>query len=468
MPECQKGDNSLTKNGRDSISYRGPLFRAVMLQIGVVILSFEEAGDLSSMLPWKSQDAWELRAELLSRGAALRGFVPVSTCNRIEYYYSLASSEDAQHTLFLQTLTEVLPPLAEGVLPLHLTGREAARHLLRLASGLESMVLGETEIRAQLKDAFHEAHEMDGMDRRLRVLFQHAFQESRGIRKAVPMGRLPLSVAAIATRHLLRRIAPQAENLKDLKEARLQETAVIIGSGPMSRQAAEVLSRYFKSIVLVNRSLGKIESMADRLQATMVPFQNFIENPLIVCKDGRAPAAIVTATSRDDAFITPDFLARMLNGCAGPGRVCVVDMALPPDVDPACEEDSRVSLVTMETIRVELQNNRQKREEASRLASEELEASLIRMEAAMISALSSGLLREIQREIREKSRMELETLLGTRLSHLNRKDIRMLYDWAIRAHREMNRIHKRGLESVLTHYYEKNGALTSQTLEPRE
>lgn len=439
-----------------------------MLQIGTVILSFEEAGDLSSMLPWKSQDPWTVRAELLSRGVPLRGFVPVSTCNRIEFYYSLASSDEHAHLHFFHTLTNILPPLAESTRPLHLQGREAARHLLRLASGLESMVLGETEIRAQLKDAFQEAHEMDGMDKRLRVLFQHAFQESRGIRNTVPMGRLPLSVAAIATRHLLRRIAPQAENLKELKEAKLQETAVVIGSGPMSRQSAEVLSRYFENIVLVNRSLGKIESMADRLRATMVPFQNFVENPLIVCKGRRAPAAIVTATSRDDAFITPDLLSRMLDGCDGPGRICVVDMALPPDVDPACAADGRVSLVTMETIRKELEHNRHKREEASRLASEEIEASLIRMEAAMIAAVSSGLLREIQREIREKSRMELETLLGTRLSHLKAKDIRMLYDWAIRAHREMNRIHKRGLESVLAHYYEKNGALTSQTLEPRE
>lgn len=439
-----------------------------MLQIGAVILSFEEAGDLSSMLPWKSQDPWAVRSDLMSRGVAIRGFVPVSTCNRIEFYYSLASSEDAAHARFFQALTETLPPLDKSIEPLHLQGREAARHLLRLASGLESMVLGETEIRAQLKDAFQEAHEMDGMDKRLRVLFQHGFQESRGIRNAVPMGRLPLSVAAIATRHLLRRIAPQAENLKDLKESRLQETAVVIGSGPMSRQSAEVLSRYFENIILVNRSLGKIEATAERLRATMVPFQNFIQNPLIVCKDGRAPAAIVTATSRDDAFITPEFLSRMLDGCDGPGKVCVVDMALPPDVDPACENDPRVSLVTMETIRLELQNNRNKREEASRLASEEIDASLIRMEAAMIAAVSSGLLREIQREIREKSRMELETLLGTRLSHLKAKDIRMLYDWAIRAHREMNRIHKRGIESVLAHYYEKNGALTSQTLEPRE
>lgn len=439
-----------------------------MLQIGTVILSFEEAGDLSAMLPWKSQDVWAVRARIMERGVPLLGFVPVSTCNRVEFYYSLSTARESAHSQFLNALNEVLPPLAEGIEPLHLKGREAARHLLRLGSGLESMVLGETEIRAQLKDAFQEAHEMEGLDKRLRVLFQHAFQESRGIRNTVPMGRLPLSVAAIATRHLLRKIAPQAENLKDLKEARLEETAVIIGSGPMSRQAAEVLSRYFRSIVLVNRSLGKIEAMADRLHATMVPFANFIENPLLVCKDGRAPAAIVTATSRDDAFITPEFLRRLLDGCDGPGRICVVDMALPPDVDPACESDGRVSLVTMETIRQELQNNRDKREEASRLAGGEIDASLIRMEAAMIAAVSSGLLREIQREIREKSRLELETLLGSRLSHLKAKDIRMLYDWAIRAHREMNRIHKRGIESVLAHYYEKNQALTSGSLESRE
>jgi len=432
-----------------------------MLQIGAIVLSFEEAGELSALLPWKSEDPWRLREHLLAAGIPLSGFVPVSTCNRIEFYYSIETPSD--HYALFDALVAHLPEVA--VRPAHLVGRDAARHLIRLASGLESMVLGETEIRAQLKDAYEAAQSHNTLDRRLRILFQQTFQGSRGIRSAVPMNRLPLSVATIATRHLLRIIAPQAQHLK---EARLPQTAVIIGSGPMSRQSAEALSRYFASIVLVNRTAEKIQPVANKLGAITLSFEEFLSCPEILCADGRLPAVIVTATSRDDAFITPALISRILSKRGSTDSLCLVDLALPPDVDPTCAEDPRVKIITMETIRTELNGNREKRAEAAKMAGEEIEQALIRTEAALISGVASPLLKEIQKEIREKSRQELETLLGTRLSHLSRKDIRMLYDWAIRAHKEMNRIHRRGLESVLAHYYGgMNGSIETVRLSER-
>ncbi|HNJ05554.1 MAG TPA: hypothetical protein PLB73_14940, partial [Leptospiraceae bacterium] len=179
-----------------------------MLQVGAIILSFEEAGDLTALTPWKAVDVWSLRDVL---GDLVLGFVPVSTCNRVEFYYT---ADTDCHSQILDRVISFLPPLANGITPSHQTGRSAARHLIRLASGLESMVLGETEIRAQLKQAYEDAVKHNTLDRRLRILFQHVFQESRGIRQEVPMSRLPLSVATIATRHMLRLIAPQTEYLK--------------------------------------------------------------------------------------------------------------------------------------------------------------------------------------------------------------------------------------------------------------
>ncbi|HMU83123.1 MAG TPA: hypothetical protein PKJ30_15050 [Leptospiraceae bacterium] len=428
-----------------------------MLQVGAIILSFEEAGDLTALTPWKAVDVWSLRDVL---GDLVLGFVPVSTCNRVEFYYT---ADTDCHSQILDRVISFLPPLANGITPSHQTGRSAARHLIRLASGLESMVLGETEIRAQLKQAYEDAVKHNTLDRRLRILFQHVFQESRGIRQEVPMSRLPLSVATIATRHMLRLIAPQTEYLK---EASLPHTAVVIGSGPMSRQSAESLSRHFQSIVLVNRTVSKIEPLAARLGASVLSFEEFVAAPERVCEGGKFPAAIVTATSRDDAFLTPELVNRILKQRGGSEKLCIVDMALPADVHPDCATDERVSIITMETIRKELDGNREKRAEAARMAADAIEKALIRTEAAMISGVSSTLLKDIQKEVRDKSRQELDALLGNRLSHLSAKDIRMLYDWAIRAHKEMNRIHRKGLESVLEHYYgSENGAPLAERAE---
>ena len=70
----------------------------------------------------------------------------------------------------------------------------------------------------------------------------------------------------------------------------------------------------------------------------------------------------------------------------------------------------------------------------------------------MISGLSGSLMKEIQKDVRDKSREHLDRLLKGRLSHLTGKDRKMIYNWAIQANRELNRIHRRGLEALVREY----------------
>ncbi len=423
-----------------------------MKQLGAIVLSFEEAGDLTGIVPWKSENPLQMHAALKEKFIPLSGFLFISTCNRVEIIYSLDTKD--HHDAMFKAVMEIMPALEGDIQPSHYKGRKALRHMIRLAAGLESMVLGETEIRAQIKDAFDDARTANLLDKRIRLLIQNIFHESRKIRNEIPMANLPLSVATLATKKIV-----QAPGFVDREDATLgldNRAIVIIGSGPMSRQAATYLSRLNNRMILVNRTLSKIEKHAQELSAEMATFDRFMNEP-----ETLGPvAAIVTATSRDDAYITPELIGKFSgrnsnsNGYFHP--LMLVDMALPADIEPACNKLDGVTLVSMETLRKELDANKIKRMRAAEIAEDMVEDAGFRIEANLVAGLSSDIIRVIQRDVRDKSREKLENLMEDRLSHLSKKDRNLIYTWAIQAHRELNRIHRRGLETVIRDYYDKH------------
>ena len=429
-----------------------------MDHIGCVILSFEEAGDLSGVVPWKEVRPEDVYEQLHSRLPALGGFIFLSTCNRVEVIYTLADSN--LHGNFAVEFTDVMPRLRPGLRPSFLSGNGAIRHLLRLSAGLESMLLGETEIRAQLKESFESAV---ALDKRLKLLFQSLFRESREIRSRIPLNHLPLSVATLATGKLAERLGRRHRRDSGLGQS--GDRIGIIGSGPMSQQSARYLAKMGCPLVLINRTPEKVQELAETLSASVetrvVSFDDFLNAPQSV-----GPlAGLVTATSRNDAFVTPEIIASLsaLNADASANEaqdaanesrdLILIDMALPRDVDPACEELPGVEVIHMDSMREELAENRRRRQLAAAEADLLIDDILFRLNAQMIADLSSPVMTRLQKDVRNTSRRHLDDLLEDRLSHLSARDRRVLYDWAIRANRALNRLHRQGLEDVLRHYY---------------
>lgn len=435
-----------------------------MDHIGCVILSFEEAGDLSGVVPWKEVRPAEIYEQLHARLPALGGFIFLSTCNRVEVIYTVADSN--LHGNFAVEFTDVMPRLRPGLRPSFLSGNGAIRHLLRLSAGLESMVLGETEIRAQLKESFESAV---ALDKRLRLLFQHLFRESREIRSRIPLNHLPLSVATLATGKLAARLGRRHRRDSGVSRAvsngatdatntnppdRLDRIG-IIGSGPMSQQSARYLAKMGCPLVLINRTPEKVQELARSLsgsvETSVIAFDDFMNAPEQV-----GPlAGLVTATSRNDSFLTPEIITQLrgANQNEDSQPLVLIDMALPRDVDPACENIPGVEVIHMDSMREELEENRRRRQLAAAEADLLIDDILYRLNAQMIADLSAPVMTRLQKNVRETSRRHLDTLLEDRLSHLTARDRRVLYDWAIRANRELNRLHRQGLEDVLRHYY---------------
>ncbi|MDH5655512.1 MAG: hypothetical protein OEZ34_06360 [Spirochaetia bacterium] len=411
-----------------------------MNYIGAVVLSFEEAGELNKIVPWKVDSIEKVWEDLQKDGIPLGGMIYLSTCNRVEFIYTL--TDPTAHTDFILSLVQKLPPLADGIRPRALQGRQALLHLLRLTSGLESMVLGETEIRAQLKDAYEAARKKKMADQRLNILFRNLLQEARIIRSSISMSNLPLSVATLATKYL-------QQHEQDLNP---EASYVIIGSGPMSRQAAEYLSKSGKNLILVNRTPEKVQAHADRIGASVFSFDHFMNKT----KSFGPIAAIVTATSHPDAFITEKFASEIIdknNSGNSQKNLVLVDMAMPPDVSPDTEKRKEISLVSMESLKNDLEKNKKKRKQAAEEAEEFIEESLFRIEVNLVSGMSGPLISKIQKKVKNKARDHLNLLLEDRLSHLSKKDRRLIYTWAIQANRDMNRIHRDGLELMIRNLY---------------
>ncbi len=277
--------------------------------------------------------------------------VIVSTCNRTEIYCSQFDSDldrpvrwlARQQGLCETDLTPYLFGLMEG---------EGVRHLLRVASGLDSMVLGEPQILGQIKAAYRAAVAHRTLGRLLNRLFQHAFQVAKQVRTDTAIGTSPVSVAFAAVR-----LAEQI--FGDLG----RHTALLIGAGDTIALVARHLhERGTQRMIVANRTLERAQCLAAPLGGYAIPLSqvgNHLEEADIV----------VTATSSAVPILERAVVERAVR--ARKHRpMFLVDIAIPRDIDPAVGEISDVYLYTVDDLESVIDDNLHSRQIAARQADE--------------------------------------------------------------------------------------------------
>lgn len=257
--------------------------------------------------------------------------VVLSTCNRTEYYAAAEDYRTAREQLrtFLQTHA------GDQLHAEHLyeiERAEAARHLCRVVSGLDSMVLGETEIFGQVKKAYQAALESGSTSRTLNKLFQKAFGVGKKVRTHTGIQEGQTSVGSVAV--------DLAEKIfGHLRHSRV----MVIGAGEMSRTTAQsLLSRGARSIFVTNRSFDRAEELAKELDGQAVRFddwQGVLKEVDVVISSTGAPHAVmdcshVEAVRRKRRY-RPLFL---------------IDIAVPRDIDPAVGEIEEVYLYDIDAL----------------------------------------------------------------------------------------------------------------------
>jgi glutamyl-tRNA reductase len=268
---------------------------------------------------------------LLARAPGLREAVVVSTCNRVEYY---AAAEDG--AAGLRTVSDFIAAKS-GHAPqppafVELKSTEGIRHLFRVVSGLESMVLGETEILGQVKKAYQSAQIAGATSRTLNKLFQRAFNVAKEVRTKTSITRGPVSVGSAAV------------DLAEKIFGRLDECHVmVLGAGETAEMTAKALqSRGAKAIFVSNRTYDRAVSLAEMLGGKAVHFDQWE-------REFGAIDILIGSTGAPHAVVTGAKLSPLMQRRQDRPLFCI-DLAVPRDFEPSVNDIEGVYLYDLDAL----------------------------------------------------------------------------------------------------------------------
>ena len=299
--------------------------------------------DVREKLSLTSEAALGLQDQLAAIDG-LREVTMLSTCNRGEFYCVASHSEVSQRVQKLFCEDRKVDDAQFNEIKLSLTGKEAVRHLLEVASGIDSQMLGETEIFGQVKDAYQAAHARGRTGPVLNRLFQKAFQAAKHVRSSTAITAGQVSVANVAVELAITIFG-------SLDSARI----LLLGTGDIGEKTAKAFrSRGAASLSVSGRNAERTSQLAAELSATPLSFDDRLhrlsEFDVVVC----ATAAPTTVIDRDPVEVA------MRRRPARP--LFFIDLALPRDVDPSAAKLQNVFLYDLDDLARIADENRAARE----------------------------------------------------------------------------------------------------------
>ncbi len=282
-----------------------------------------------SFSPMETIEANRLLKESLFLGENLI----LSTCNRVEIYAVCEQDKDYVSGIksFLNRYHGL--SLSEYESRMYVRrDREAVEHLFGVAAGLDSMVIGEMEISAQVKKAYQDARESLSTGKVLNRLFEKALNTAKKIRTRTLISQGAVSVSSVAVR-LAEKILGRLDD----------KTALIIGTGTVGEQLLLYLSKNnVKRILVTNRTLEKARDLASRSAATAVAFEDFkdrlVDVDIVIASTG-APHHIIH--SNDIIPLMPRRRQRPL---------FIIDLAVPRDVDEGINNIDNIYLYNIDDL----------------------------------------------------------------------------------------------------------------------
>ena len=297
-------------------------------------------GRFAFALPQIEPTLHSLRESLASPAAAI-----ISTCNRTEIYCA-GDRQAVEHTLdWLARSGGVSPALLRS----HAYTLEdglVARHAFRVASGLDSMVLGEPQILGQMKDAVRAANDAGALGTTLNQLFQRSFAVAKEVRSSTEIGAHSISMAAAAVRLA-------AQLFEDLGQIKL----LFVGAGEMIELAAtHFAARNPKGIAIANRTLERGEKLASRFGAEVMRLADLPERL-------HEFDAVISCTASTLPIIGLGAVERALKARRH-RPMFMVDLAVPRDIEPEVKALEDIYLYTVDDLAKVVQTGQANRQAA--------------------------------------------------------------------------------------------------------
>jgi glutamyl-tRNA reductase len=325
----------------------------------------------------------------------------VSTCNRVECYVYGESLEEARR-FFLERTAEALGHLYER------SGREAIRHLFRVAASLDSMVVGEPQILGQVKEAYGLAASAETAGTFVSRLCNRAFATAKRVRNETEIARGAGSVSQVAV-ELVEKI------FGDLRG----RAVLLVGAGKMGALSAKALRDLGADRILVtNRSPERARALAVEIGASAEPWDSLTS--LLALAD-----VVIVSTGAPTYVITQELAEHVMKARRG-RSICYIDLAVPRNVDPTCGQQDNVYAYDIDDLqKVVVQTHAARAEEAIRAeAIVESEVMAFAQERETRAALP--VLAELRRRAEQIARAEAERTLshlGGKLDDKGRKSV---------------------------------------------
>jgi glutamyl-tRNA reductase len=334
--------------------------------------------------------------------------VVVSTCNRIELYTAQEEPGDAPTASELARffsefhhvpLEEFLDDLLER------TGAEAVRHLFEVASSIDSMVLGESQIVSQVKAAYDIATKGNANGPLTNALFQRALTVSRRVRTETELSEGRISIASVAVGEFGRSIFDRFDD----------KTILVIGAGEMAEETLRYLQHEgAKEIVVVNRTQARAERLAGEFGGTSRPIEE------LDVWLGRAD--VIVSTTGADRPIVDAARFRRARQHSHERPVFILDLGAPRDFEPAVASvDEGVFLYDIDDLERTCQRNRTARTAEIVRARAIIEEETARFMHDIYHKATGPIVQRLRERWHEVSRGEMD-LLFRKLSHLNPED----------------------------------------------
>ena len=282
----------------------------------------------------------------------------LSTCNRTEVYCSI---DEAKQELLIDWFTNYHGMKPTDIKPYIYThpDKNAVKHMLRVASGLDSMVLGEPQVLGQLKDAYQAAIKNNTIGQLLSRLFQHSFRVAKEIRTSTSIGSHPVSIAFAAIR-----LAQQI--FGDLSK----ETALMIGAGETIELAARHLHENgLHRMIIANRTLERSQHLASEFNAYAITLSDIPEHL-------EEADIIISATASQLPILGKGAIENAIKKRKH-RPIFIVDIAVPRDIEPEAGELDDVYLYSVDDLKEVIDENMRNRQQAALQAEEIIETQVV-------------------------------------------------------------------------------------------
>ncbi|MCW4028835.1 MAG: glutamyl-tRNA reductase [Candidatus Bathyarchaeota archaeon] len=335
----------------------------------------------------------------------------LQTCNRIELFLVAEETETTAKTVKEYFANRAGQNAEEAFQAIEVSiDNDALNHLLRVTSGMESMVIGEDQILNQTWDAFLEAENAKAIGPIFKHLFNRAMTVGRRVRNETGINKGAISIGSAAVELAVNLLG----NLEDKK-------ILVMGAGEIGTLVAKALARRcLKPIFIANRTYDRAVKLAFDLKGQAVKFNQFDE--VLVDAD-----VVICSTSAPHYLLTEEIISRLMLKRTNPNNIVIIDISNPRNVEKTVSDVTHTKLYNIDDLQLIADKNRAQRESAIEKAEQILEVEIVTLENDMKSFSVRLIISELLSEAEQVRQRELTTALNM-LGEVDDRKKRILED----------------------------------------